>query len=126
MDAMSDAEVLAFWRSDPLGGKRPEAHPLIAPPLKSPPESVEPFLLGPASVEPGWSDLSYLHCNICRTSAKFKQGGWYAYYGGEHIFLIGPVCGNEMQQRNLKAAIKTYDDRVRREIADERTLGFLD
>lgn len=123
---MTDAEVSDWWLSSKLANRRPEGCEEFASVDTRPPENVVPYLIAEAQVRPEWADSSRLGCNACSTRNKFASGGYVAHYGDGYLYVIGPICGSQKHQKNVKLAKREYEERLYREIADDRVRNFSD
>ncbi|GLQ19724.1 hypothetical protein ACFFUB_14945 [Algimonas porphyrae] len=122
----SESEVLSRSDAISLKVRRPEDLAEVAHYTVSPPANTIPFIIAPAEVRDAWSNKRRLQCNVCNRQHKFVSGGYYAYYRDGYIYVVGPVCGREDQRRDISFGLKAYEQRVRREIADDKVKSFID
>lgn len=123
---LSESEVLSRSADIGLTVTRPEDLTEIATYTISPPENTIPLIIAAAEVRDDWDDKQRLQCNVCNHEHKFISGGYYAYYGDGYIYVVGPVCGREDQRRDISHGLKAYEQRIQREIADDKVRSLLD
>ena len=99
------------WLAD---GNRPDAHKAVRPHTDKLPDDFEPMT--PVSVQKGWPDTTFIHCNACGNAAKFRDNGHVATAGNGWWYIVGPECGspehtarlhqrvNQMRRRHFLSA----------------------
>lgn len=116
---LSIEEVFQYWSIEDWHQTRPEDSPYFAPVKQSPPTGEVPTILHVAEISPNWSCSDKISCNSCNTVNKFNSGGYVGLYSDGWLYVVGPNCGSETNQSNVREGQKAYDKVLRRRASDQ-------